>query len=285
MEEQTESLLRELGLSEYETKACMVLVKFGSSDANKISSIGNIPLPRVYDTMENLAKRGLISISKTRPQTFSIINLKKFFEILKIDEKRKIEEKIKNIDNISSKFLKAVASLPQVKYEASDNDTTLTFTKRSINVEEIWNQVQNETKKEFLVFAGDISWINRRADEIRKLTKKNIKYKIIWFKCIKDVVPNVKKALKAGAELRCYNDYSNSLRGIISDSNKIYLIQKLPKPGMDVNVKVGTLWNEDLANYTGTLITSNITAKVFKEYFYFLWQKSMPAEEFFKKFK
>ena len=89
MEEQAESLLRELGLSEYETKACMVLVKFGNSDANKISSIGNIPLPRVYDTMENLSKRGLISISKTRPQTFSIINLKKFFEILKIDEKGK----------------------------------------------------------------------------------------------------------------------------------------------------------------------------------------------------
>jgi len=283
MEEQAESLLRELGLSEYETKACMALVKFGNSDANKISSIGNIPLPRVYDTMENLAKRGLISISKTRPQTFSIINLKKFFEILKIDEKRKIEEKIKNIDNVSSKFLKSVASLPPVKYEASNNDTTLTFTKRSINVEEIWNQIQSETKKEFLVFAGDISWINRRANEIKKLTKKNIKYKIIWFKCIKEVVPNVKKALKAGAELRCYNDYPNSLRGIISDSNKIYLIQKLPKPGLDVNAKVGALWNEDFANYTGTLITSDIIAKVFKEYFYFLWQKSISTEEFLKK--
>jgi hypothetical protein len=59
----------------------------------------------------------------------------------------------------------------------------------------------------------------------------------------------------------------------------------LPKPGLDVNVKIGTLWNEDFANYTGTLVTSSIIAKVFKEYFYFLWQKSMPAEEFLKKFK
>ena len=89
MEEQAESLLRELGMSEYETKACMVLVKFGNSDANKIASIGSIPLPRVYDTMDNLAKRGLISVSRTRPQTFSIINLKRFFDILKLDEKKK----------------------------------------------------------------------------------------------------------------------------------------------------------------------------------------------------
>jgi len=284
MEEQAESLLRELGLSEYETKACMVLVKFGNSDANKISTIGSIPLPRVYDTMENLATRGLVSISKTRPQTFSIINLKKFFEILKVDEKRKIEEKIKSIDNVSSKFLKAVASLPQVKYETPDNNTTLTLTKRYINIEEVWNQIQNETKKEFLVFAGDISWAYRRVSEIKKLTKKNVKYKIIWFKCIKDVAPNVKKALKAGAELRCFDDFSNDLRGFISD-NKVYIIQKIPKPGLEAKAKEITLWNEDLANYTGTLITSDIIAKVFKEYFYFLWQKSMPSDEFLRKFK
>jgi len=285
MEEQAESLLRELGLSEYETKACMVLVKFGNSDANKISSIGNIPLPRVYDTMENLAKRGLVSISKTRPQTFSIINLKKFFEILKVDEKRKIEEKIKSIDNVSSKFLKAIALLPQVKYETPNNDTTLTLTKRYINIEEVWNQIQNETKKEFLVFAGDISWAYRRVSEIKKLTKKNVKYKIIWFKCIKDVAPNVKKALKAGAELRCFDDFSNDLRGFISDNNKVYIIQKIPKPGLETKAKEITSWNEDLANYTGTLITSDIIAKVFKEYFYFLWQRSMPSEEFLRKFK
>jgi sugar-specific transcriptional regulator TrmB len=285
MEEQAESLLRELGLSEYETKACMVLVKFGNSDANKISSIGNIPLPRVYDTMENLSKRGLISISKTRPQTFSIINLKKFFEILKIDEKRKIEEKIKNIDNVSSKFLRVISSIPQMKQEDSDNDTILTLTKRYINIEEVWNQIQNETKKEFLVFAGDISWAYRRANEIKKLTKKNVKYRIIWFKCIKDVAPNVKKALKAGAELRCFDDFSNDLRGFISDSNKVYIIQKIPKPGFETEAKEITSWNEDLANYTGTLITSKKIAKVFNEYFHFLWQKSMPAEEFLRKFK
>ncbi|MFH1229662.1 MAG: helix-turn-helix domain-containing protein [Candidatus Aenigmatarchaeota archaeon] len=284
MEEEAESLLRQLGLSEYETKACMVLVRFGNSDANKISSVGSIPLPRVYDTMENLSKKGLVSISRTRPQTFSIINIRNFFDILKVDEKRKIDEKIKTIDEVSSKFLKAVSNLPQVKYEESNN-TTLTFTKRSANIEEVWNQIQGDTKSEFLVFAGDVSWINRRAAEIKKLTGKKIVYRIIWFKGIKEVVPNIKKAVKSGAELRFFNDDSNELRGIISDTNKIYLIQKMAKPGISVETRQGALWNEDVANYNGTLITSKTIAKVFRSYFYFLWQKSMPAEDFLKKFK
>jgi sugar-specific transcriptional regulator TrmB len=285
MENQAEFLLKQLGLTNYETKACMVLVKFGRSNAEKISSIGNIPLPRVYDTMNSLAKRGLVSVSKARPQTFEIINLKKFFDILKTDEKRKIEEKIKSIDDVSSKFFKTISSLPPVKYESTNDSALLTLTKRTINIEEIWNRLHEETKKEFLVFAGDVSWINSRASEIKKLTNKNIKYKVIWFKCVKDVIPNIKKALKAGAELRCYDDYSNELRGLISDENRIYLIQKLPKPDIDINVKGDELWSNELANYTGTLITSNIMAKVFREYFYFLWEKSIPAEEVLKKLK
>jgi len=283
--ESPESLLRQLGLTEYETKACMVLIKVGKSNAERISSIGNIPLPRVYDTMESLAKRGLTSVSKARPQTFEIINLKKFFEILKSDEKREIEQRIKSIDDVSSKFLKVVSSIPQPKQEMTDSSALLTLTKRSANIEEIWNRLHEETKKEFLVFAGDASWINRRALEIKKLTSKNIKYKVIWFKCIKEVLPNIKKAIRAGAELRCYDDFSNDLRGIISDKNKIYLIQKLPKPGMEFNFREGALWGDEFANYIGTLITSNTIAKVFREYFYFLWEKSTPAEEVFKKFK
>jgi sugar-specific transcriptional regulator TrmB len=283
--EQPESLLRQLGLTEYETKACMVLIKIGRSNAEKISSEGNIPLPRVYDTMESLAKRGLVSVTKTRPQTFEIINLKKFFEILKADEKREIEERIKSIDDISSSFFKAIASIPPVKYEANDDNALLTFTKRSANIEEMWNRLHEETKKEFLVFAGDVSWIKSRASEIKKLTSKNIKYRIIWFKCTKEVMPNIKKAIKAGAELRCYDDFSNDLRGLISDGDKVYLIQKLPKPGTDANVKGDVMWDKELANYTGTLIRSSIIAKVFKGYFYFLWGRSTSAEEFFKKSK
>lgn len=283
--ESPESLLRQLGLTEYETKACMVLIKLGKSNAEKVSSVGGIPLPRVYDTMESLARRGLISVSKARPQTFEIINLKKFFEILKYDEKREVEERIRSIEDISSKFLKVVSSMPQPKQELADTSSILTLTRRSANIEEIWNRLHGETKKEFLVFAGDVSWINRRAPEIKKLTSKNIKYKIIWFKCIKEVLPNIRKAIRVGAELRCYDDFSNDLRGIVSDVNKIYLIQKLPKPGMDFTVREGALWNEEFANYTGTLITSGTIAKVFREYFYFLWEKSTPVEEVFKKFK
>jgi len=283
--QQPEALLKQLGLTEYEARACLTLIRFGRCSAEKVSSISNIPLPRVYDTMNSLAGRGIISISKTRPQTFEIINLKKFFDILKSDEKRKIEEKIKNIDDISSQFFKTISSLPTTKLDTEKEDT-VSFTKRRINIGEIWNEVQNEAKKEFLVFAGDLSWINLRASDINKIVKKGIKYKILWFKPVKEVIPNIRKALRTGAELRCYDDYSNELRGIVADGKKVYLIQKTPKPGIDViSLKEGIHWSEEIADYSGMMLNSRIMAKVFRDYFYLLWEKSMPAEKFLQKFK
>ena len=135
-----------------------------------------------------------------------------------------------------------------------------------------------------MVFAGDISWINLRADEIRTLKKRKVAYRIIWFKQSKEVAPNVRKALKAGAELRCVDDPSNNLRGIISDNNKVFLIQRLPKPGMQPLIIKDHPMSDEFANYSGTLVSSNMIAKVFREYFYCLWQKGMTAEEFLKKF-
>ena len=284
MEEQAESLLRELGLSEYEVKACMVLVKFGKSDANKISSVGSIPLPRVYDTMSNLANRGLISISKSRPQTFSIINFKRFFEILKSDERKKAEEKLKSIDSISSKFFDLISSIPTASNTPGED--ILYFAKRRANVGEMWDEIQNNAKKEFLVFAGDLSWVNMRSKGIVKTVKRGVKYRILWAKPIDEVIPSVKKALRNGAELRCYSDPSNELRGIIADGEKIYLIQKMPKAGADTtSIKEGVDWTEDVADYTGMVINSKVMAKTFRDYFYLLWERSTPAEKFLQRFK
>lgn len=282
--EEPEMLLRQLGLTEYESKACMVLIKFGKCNAEKISSLGNIPLPRVYDTMASLAKRGLVSVSKTRPQNFSIINLKKFFEILKADEKRKIEERIKIMDDIFSKFNKSISLITTTKPDLESEDV-ISFTKRRLNVGEIWDSVQSETKKEFLVFSGDLSWIDLRAKEISKIVKSGIKYKILCFKPIKDILPNLKKAAKTGAELRCYNDFSNELRGIVSDGKKVYLIQKKLKPGVDVNIKEGERWTEEIADYTGIILESKIIAKVFRDYFYFLWEKAIPFDKCLQEIK
>lgn len=282
--EEIKTLLKQAGLTEYEARACLALVRFGKCSADKISSAEDIPLPRVYDTMSSLVKRGLVAVSKTRPQTFRITDFNRFFTILKIDEKRKAEKKIRQIESITSKFMKLSDSLKIAEPEDEKEDI-LSYS-REMNINNIWEAIQSQTKKEFLIFAGDLSWVNTRSKEIKKLIKKGVNYKVLWSKPLKKIVPNVRKAVKLGVDLRCYNDASSDLRAIVSDGKKISLIRKKLKPGVDVKTaEKPQFWSEDIADYTGVLVISDLIAEVFRKYFYLLWENSMTASDFIKKFK
>jgi len=68
--EKIEELLRDFGLTEYEIKAFVTLLKLKVATAEQISEVGNIPLPRVYDTLSELKNKGFVLISKTRPKRF-----------------------------------------------------------------------------------------------------------------------------------------------------------------------------------------------------------------------
>jgi len=63
-------LLKEMGLTEYETKSYLTLLKLGIATAEQISEAASIPLPRVYDTLVELQKKGFVLISKGRPKKF-----------------------------------------------------------------------------------------------------------------------------------------------------------------------------------------------------------------------
>lgn len=65
-----ERALREIGLTEYETKAYISLVKAGEMTANEISSSTNIPYSKVYTVLETLEKKGWIEVKGGRPRQY-----------------------------------------------------------------------------------------------------------------------------------------------------------------------------------------------------------------------
>ena len=63
-----ENFIKELGFSEYETRSYLTLTVHGVCTAEEISKLANIPLPRVYDTIDQLKNKGFVMVTKTRPQ-------------------------------------------------------------------------------------------------------------------------------------------------------------------------------------------------------------------------
>ncbi|HLE07933.1 MAG TPA: helix-turn-helix domain-containing protein [archaeon] len=282
MEQNPEALLKHLGLTEYEAKSYLALVKNGPLAADKVSSLANIPLPRVYDTMVSLSKRGLVIVSRSRPQVFRVTDPTQIFNILREDEKRKMEERLKEIESVIPQFVSSIKSYKKAEV-GNALEEVLAYVNRRANIGKLWENMQTESKEEFLIFAGDISWGGQRIKEIKKLVKSGINYKVIWSKSSGTVLKNAKNIMKAGAELR-YSESIGELRGIIVDGRKVLIIQKTTRSLEDTKeIKEGMPWSEKVADYTSIIITNKLIADVFRKYFYSVWKDSMPLERFLKR--
>jgi len=274
---QAEALLKHLGLTEYESKAYITLLSNGKLNAERVSLLSGIPLPRVYDTMNGLAERGMIFITKTRPQVFQAISPNQLKQMFVEDEKKKMDAKVKAIEDSVPQFLNMISSIPVNKEE--EGEDSIAYTKKRVNTAQLWSSLHGEVKKEILAFGGDMSWIAQTTDVIRKLTKRGISYKILWCKDNEFAMKNVRQALKAGVDARFCTDY-NGLRGIIVDGKKVSLLQVTPKPGVKAeNIRELDPDAEHYLDFTTTLINNKQIATVFVDYFKMLWEKSDSAEK------
>ncbi len=69
--ENVEEALRFLGLSSNEVKAYITLLQGGSMTASEVSRQARIPYSKVYDALESLRKKGLVSQQRSRPVVFT----------------------------------------------------------------------------------------------------------------------------------------------------------------------------------------------------------------------
>ena len=66
--------LRSLGLTLYEAKAYIAILKKGVMTSTEVAKEAGIPQPRVYDVLKSLEEKGLILVSKGRPRLYRAEN-------------------------------------------------------------------------------------------------------------------------------------------------------------------------------------------------------------------
>jgi sugar-specific transcriptional regulator TrmB len=258
--EKVENLLREFGLTEYEVRAFITLLKLKIATAEQISETGNIPLPRVYDTLSELKKKGFVLINRTRPKKFKPISPEKALKNL-IDIKRKnFEEKAKNLEDSIKSIEDVISEIEPV--ENVEKSWNIWSTENRYNVQTVFNEIEKKAKKEILIFAGDMSWLPERESNIRNAIKSGVKVKILMKEPgSKEIIKNLNKIKKLGAEVKL--GYKSSLRGeIIDDENALIAFKSMN--AKEKNYK---------SKYELTVFENPVMIEVLKENFNFWWNK------------
>lgn len=264
---ESENLLKEFGLTEYEIKAYISLLKLGIATADQISNLGNIPLPRVYDTLTELQKKGFVLISKGRPKKFKPIDPSKALKNLIDFKKDEFEKNIKFLKNDVNKIAKELEVIQTVESGDEKKYDIWSIEKRS-NIGKILDEQKKMAKKEILIFSGDMSWIKEIMPIIKQNIKKGVKIRAIVHKPeTSQWSKNIKLAKKVGINVK--TGYKGLMRGHIIDDNTVSIASK--RPGSENTGRDGSPGSDIISKYE--LLTSDnpILVETFRENFEFWW--------------
>lgn len=68
--EETKRVLRELGLTAYESAVYVSLIKTGVMTASEVSDSAHVPFSKVYEVLNSLERKGWVSIERGRPSRY-----------------------------------------------------------------------------------------------------------------------------------------------------------------------------------------------------------------------
>ncbi len=94
------SLLRSIGLNQYEAQAYASLLLFGEATAGELSNRAEVPRPRVYDIINRLEKKGFVIVEPGRPVKYRAVAPKQAIDAylkIKEEEFKKEVERIKSL--------------------------------------------------------------------------------------------------------------------------------------------------------------------------------------------
>lgn len=239
-----EEILKNIGLTETETKVFLVLLKLGDTTAPEIVKKVELYKPTVYASLERLEKKGLVShIIKGYKRMYSAVNPKKFLNML--------EERKENFLSILPSLLK--------EYEAVRNEREINVLAGREGLKTVFNEILS-VNKGCDIIGSKLQIIpimeHRFFQYLKKFEKSNRKFRVIQID-----TPEIRKRV------------SELSRSFLNGNWKIKFISKDYSSPLMVNVYGNivalTIWEDEPFTIR---IKNRSVAKAFGNYFNLLWK-------------
>lgn len=94
--------LRTFELTEYEAKCFVALMRLREGTAKEVSEVANVPRARVYDSMDALQDRGLVSIQESKPRRFRAVSPREAVDLLERECQGRLERLSTVLPRLSS---------------------------------------------------------------------------------------------------------------------------------------------------------------------------------------
>ena len=212
--------MRELKLTEYESRVYCALVEGGALTAEEISKASGVPLTRVYSVLESLQAKNMVVEVAGRPKKFEALQpriaMKGYVAHLRSimeEELRRLEERARELSTVlesiywskrlgpsSAEVLKQLASLSEMEG----------YTKLVISTAE----------REVCVLTYLFTWFDTVREELSEALGRGVEVKVLAHELSRTASRKVYEAKSMRIEVRVYAGEPYPIRGTIVDSRR-----------------------------------------------------------------
>jgi sugar-specific transcriptional regulator TrmB len=89
--EEAVSTLRSFELTEYEAKCFVALTRLREGTAKEVSEVADVPRARIYDSMDALQDRGLVSVQESKPRRFRAVSPHEAVDLLERECRSRVD--------------------------------------------------------------------------------------------------------------------------------------------------------------------------------------------------
>ncbi len=239
--EEARKVLREVGLTDYETRAYLTLLERGVMTASEVSELGGVPYSKVYETLNSLERKDWIEAERGRPSRYFPKSPSEALDAARL----RLEDKV-------SSWRRVVSGELQPLYERREllEKPDIWILRGEFSVLAKLREMLGGARKELMVaapaFAKD--FVDSVVSMLSQLRDSGVNVRVMvttdW---------DVEKITKVG-ESRVREDMFGG--GVVVDSREALLFLGEDKPTL-------VIWS----NHTGLV-------KFARDYFQYLWSSS-----------
>ena len=226
------NILKNIGLTEYESKAYVTLSNLVIAKADEISKQSDVPRSKIYSVLDSLEEKKLIIIEKGRPLKYQIIPPNESLKIKKDELIRDFEYLEKHMQEVYDQKLDTV------------NTPITTIEDPSKIIQKEYNII-DRTKKVLFIRLGFIipSEIDNFRKTLKKLVKRGVSVKILANKecTIDNEVISMEELLKDIKDVKFVKLPAAQL--FIRDNKEMILIFAENSSKSLSNARMVAMWN------------------------------------------
>ncbi|MFC1454703.1 TrmB family transcriptional regulator [Candidatus Undinarchaeota archaeon] len=178
----TFSLLKRLGLNQYESKVYLGLLSKGISSAGEVSDISGVPRSRAYDVLSSLEKRGFLKVQNDRPVRYIPSSPEEVMRRIKSDHQGDFEKKLTDLEKLEKEFVEALNPIYNSTYSSLDPTSLTGFIKGDENMRRQKEEMILSAEKSICkITSGDgmKNFVDNHANHVKEANAKGVEIRVL----------------------------------------------------------------------------------------------------------